>query len=94
MTPNPRSYPSTGEVARLLDRNQDRLEQLRREHPGWRIWNVPRVNGPTTWHAEPARYPLNAADPGELEEYLRTDERLHSGPGPEPAGGTASPRGG
>jgi hypothetical protein len=86
MTLNPRSYPTTGEVERLLDTNQRRLEQLRKQYPHWRIWNVPRVNGPTTWHAEPRRYPLNAGTADELEEYIAGDERppvdgLHSSSG-------------
>jgi hypothetical protein len=39
-----------------------------------RIWNVPSMTAPATWHAEPSRYPLNAHTPDELEEYIAEDE--------------------
>ena len=57
----------------LLRRDEDRLEQLRKEHPDWNIWSVPRVHGPTTWHAQPSRYPLHAGTADELEEYIAGD---------------------
>lgn len=62
------------EIQAAFRRDNDRLEQLRREHPAWRIWNVPRVQGPTTWHAEPGLYPLDAGSADELEEYIREEE--------------------
>lgn len=74
------------EIRAAFRRDSDRLEQLRKEHPDWRIWNVPRANGPTSWHAEPGRYPLNAHTADELAEYIAEDEKppvdgLHTGPG-------------
>lgn len=62
------------QILAAFRRDYDRLEQLRREHPTWRIWNVPRAVGPTTWHAEPGRYPVNAGTADELDEYIREDE--------------------
>jgi hypothetical protein len=79
-------FPAAGEIRELLGRSQQRLEQLRRKHPDWRIWNVPRANGPTTWHAEPRRYPLNAHTADELADSIAEDEApptegLHTSPG-------------
>ena len=70
-----RAAPATEEARAAFRRDSDRLEQLRKEHPGWRVWNVPRVNGPTTWHAEPGRYPLDAHTADELAEYITEDEK-------------------
>lgn len=70
----PRGYVTPEEIREAFRRDTDRLEQLRREHPEWRIWNVPRTTGPTSWHAEPARYPLNAGTADELDEYIADDK--------------------
>ena len=64
---------TTDEIKAAFRRENDRLERLRKEHPNWRIWNVPRTTGPTTWHAEPGRYPLNASTADELAEYIAED---------------------
>lgn len=69
-----RSYAAPEDARAVFRRDSDRLEQLRREHPGWRIWSVPITTGPATWHAEPGRYPLNAHTADELEEYIREDD--------------------
>lgn len=42
-------------VLSVLDEAKAELE---RDHPGWRIWFVPRTNGPTRWCAH--RLPLLA----------------------------------
>jgi hypothetical protein len=83
---SPRSYVTPEEIRAAFRRDSDRLEQLRRNHPNWRIWNVPTATAPATWHAEPGRYPLDAHTADELEEYIREDdsppvEGLHTSSG-------------
>ncbi len=49
------------------------LARLRDRFPGWRAWYVPRAVGGATWHAQPARYPLDAAGPDELAALIEAD---------------------
>lgn len=67
------------EIWAAFRRDSDRLEQLRKAHPDWNIWNVPRVQGHTTWHAQRSRYPLHAHTGDGLEEYITEDERGRQG---------------
>ena len=51
-----------------------RAARLRAEHPGWRIWYVPAAaTRGATWHAQPHRFPLNAASPEELSDAIAAD---------------------
>lgn len=67
-------YGTTSDLLAAFRAESDRLEQLRRERPHWRIWNVPRANGPTSWRAEPRRYPLNADTADQLSRHIANDD--------------------
>jgi hypothetical protein len=47
-----------------------RKRELEERFPGWHIWYVPCVNGPTTWCAQP--WPLiNSGSPEHLAAEIR-----------------------
>ena len=47
-----------------------RKRELEEQFPGWHIWYVPRVNGPTTWCTQP--WPLiNSGSPEHLAAEIR-----------------------
>lgn len=71
----PHGDVASAETRDVFRRETDRLEQLRKDHPDWNIWSVRCVQYPTTWHAQPSRYPLNAGEADELEEYIADDEQ-------------------
>jgi hypothetical protein len=51
------------------------LAGLRARFPHMRIWYVPRAaTRAATWHAQPARYPLDAASPEELAALIEADQ--------------------
>jgi hypothetical protein len=53
-------------VLSVLDEAKAEME---RDHPGWRIWFVPRTNGPTRWCAH--RLPLLAeSSPDDLRSAM------------------------
>ena len=48
---------------------------LRARFPRWHVWYVPSaVTRRATWHAQPARFPLDAADAEELAAAIEADE--------------------
>jgi hypothetical protein len=55
------------------------LGELKARFPGWRIWYVPHVQGPTVWCAAP-RPTINC---GSVEELIETIEAVKPG---SPAG--------
>jgi hypothetical protein len=47
-----------------------RKRELEEQFPGWHIWHVPRVDGPTTWCTQP--WPLiNSGSPEHLATEIR-----------------------
>jgi hypothetical protein len=57
------------------DAREAQAAALRARFPAWRIWYVSSaVERTTTWHGQPARYPLHAGGPDELAALIEADE--------------------
>lgn len=59
---------------------EQQAASLRARFPRWRVWWVPRaLDGGATWHAQPARYPLDAGNSRELAAMIEADEAAQGG---------------
>ena len=62
---------SYGEARERIHAEQAELDRLRERYAGWRIWTVPRLGAPTTWHAQPRTLPVDANSAEEIEAAIK-----------------------